>query len=499
MVISRKLILIAVMALILTVSLQVHVLAQSDESAELLSQFESSHIETFIKKQMKEGQIPGMAVVIVKGNQVVYKKGFGFSNRTKKELVTAGTVFELGSNSKAYTGLGILLLESKGLLYLDDPVEKYIPWFKMKYKGKDVSIKLSHLLYHTSGIPYYEALCRIPPSEKDNALDEAVRSFAGMELSFSPGARFSYSTVNYDVLGLVIQKVSALSFEEYMKRNVLIPLGLNNTYLFDKDAKGKAAGYKIFFKKAAAYDAPMYRGNTPAGYFMSDINDQIRWLKIQMGTVEVPGFEKIIEKSHIADPGLEGSNYAAGWFIFNHLGYILHSAANPTFSSFIGYTPHRKIGVAVLANISSRFTAGTGRGLLAVMNGTEPKGTSRDMNTGFDNLAVNAIYVISPLFLLALILLVRSISKIAGKKKSFHSRGIIGVVVFIFATLLVAASGYLLSILPSLLKFNVNWSFGKVWTPLTFYYAVLGLFFMVFSYYLLFLSAFFFPKVKKAA
>lgn len=461
-----------------------------------LSQSQIEKIEAFVQMQMTKGKIPGISVVIVKGDQTVYKKGFGFANVKKKEPVKPTTLFELGSTSKAFTGLGILQLEKKGLLKLSDPVENHIPWLKMKYRGKEVQTTIAHFLYQSSGIPF-ETIGDIPAAEDDNALEETVRILVGRELRHSPGTEFFYATINYDVLGLIIQRISGQSFEEYMKKNILMPLQLNHTFLFRREAesKGMATGYKLCFKKPAAYDAPMYRGNTPAGYFITNAQDLEQWLKIQMGTIELTGFDKeLIEKSHITDPDLPGSDYAVGWIVFKNLGQIIHSGANPNFSSFIAFAPKEKVGVAVLANSNSNFTTGTGQGIAAILRGMEPEPSSYDMNAHFDDISSKIVLILSPFILLALVLFIRSIIRIAGKKQRFSARGVKKIVGFIVATALMVGLCYVLSIIPSLLNYNVPLSFAVVWMPMSFSYAVLSIFLTGFLYYLFFLSKLFFPK-----
>lgn len=462
-----------------------------------LSQDQVEKIEAFIKKQMTVGNIPGMSVVIVMGDQTVYEKGFGFADLEKKIPVTPTTMFEMGSTSKAFTGLGLLRLENEGLLKLSDPVEKYLPWLKMKYNGKEVPVTVGQFLHQTSGIPF-ESVATIPAATGDDALEKAVRNIVGMELRHEPGSKFFYATINYDVIGLVIQKISGKPYEEYMKEKILQPLGLSETRLFREEGKGMAVGYKRCFNKLAAYDAPMYRGNTPAGYVITNARDLARWLKIQMGTIEYTDFDKaLIEKSHISDPDLPDSNYAVGWFVLKNYQYITHSGDNPNFSSFIGFGDE-KVGVAVQSNIDTNFTTGTGQGIFSILREAEPKPTlaAYDMNMRFDELSSKIVYVLSVFLLVALILFIRSLAKIAAGKKRFSGRGLVGILVFIAASVVMAAWIYLISIIPTFLGFNVPVSFGFVWMPFSFTYAILGIFLLGFLYYLFFLSVFFFRKPK---
>jgi hypothetical protein len=358
-----------------------------------------------------------------------------------------------------------------------------------------VPVTIAQFLHQTSGIPF-ETIGAIPEAAGNDALEKTVHTLVGTELKHLPGQTFFYATVNYDVLGLVIQEVSRRPYETYLEKNILEPLQLNDTYLSHEEAEahGMAVGYKLSFGKPAAYDAPIFRGNIPAGYVISNATDLARWLKIQMGTID-PGTvsKELIEKSHITDPDLINSNYAAGWFVLRNYGLITHGGSNPNFSSFLGFGAE-KIGIAVLANTSSDFTGAVGQGILAIMRGGLPRYSLPDQAVRFDGTASIIVLVFVVLILLALALLIFAIVRIFGKKRRFYFRGKKKAAGFIIATVMLALLVYILSILPSLAGYNLPLSFGFVWFPTTFTYAVLAIFLAGLLYYLFFLSVLFFPK-----
>jgi putative ATP-binding cassette transporter len=339
-----------------------------------LSAEDSSKIESFIEKQMKKGRIPGMAVVVVRGAETIYQKGFGYSELESKMNVTSETLFEIGSNSKAFTALGVLKLQGDGVVNIKDPITKYIPWLKMNYKGEEVSVTIEELMYHTSGIPF-KTIDKIPISNDNDAIEKTIKTLVGVELSSFPGDHFEYATINYDVLGLLIEKVTGTTYEEYVEKFLLEPMGLKNTYLYKDKAINEdiARGYKIKFFNPQAYDAPMYRGNKPAGYYISNAEDMAEWLKIQMNTSEVSTFDKsLIRSSHVpnrrVEPLSDGSSYASGWFIYQKGGgEISHSGSNPNFSSFIVFNPEEKSGIAILSNTNSAYVSLIGQGINEIL------------------------------------------------------------------------------------------------------------------------------------
>ena len=151
---------------------------------------------------------------------------------------------------------------------------QYIPWLKVKYEGKQIPLTIEQVLYQTSGINP-GTIDMIPISNEDSALEETIRTLIGIELDSVPGEIFQYATINYDILGLIIEKVTGGTFESYLEEFILKPLELNNTYLFrnDKINDRIAKGYKTGFLKPRLYEAPIYRGNKPAGYIISSGED----------------------------------------------------------------------------------------------------------------------------------------------------------------------------------------------------------------------------------
>jgi CubicO group peptidase (beta-lactamase class C family) len=452
-------------------------------------------IEKFIHEQMNRGKIPGMSVVIVKGDKTIYKEGFGFANIRNKQPVTPNTLFELGANSKAFTALGILLLKEQGNIKLDDLVEHHIPWFIMKYKGEKAKITIKHLLYEISGIAF-ETIGDIPAAKGDDALENTVRLLKGEDLKHYPGEKFSFASLNYDVLGLIIQMVSGESFEKYVKNSVLMPLGMKNTYLFREEAvaHGMAMGYKIGFGQPREFDAPIYRGNTPAGYFITNAKDMSKWLKIQIGTDTSSNFpQTLIEESHKTDLVGYGYPYAKGWFVSQNV-QIFQAGNNPNFSSFIMIGLEEKVGVAVLANMNSDFVEITGRGIFSILQGKAPVKGVKDFNTNFDNISIIVIYITIPLILLAILLIAKSIYRVFKEKRRFTGKGIKGIIGFAFSSLLMISFTLVLYNIPPLLSYDLPWRFVYIWMPVSFIIAIILVLFTGFLYYAYFLYRFFFPR-----
>ena len=196
-----------------------------------LSDSESDSIQTLLNDACRISGVPGMSMTILENNEVFYFSS-GYADREKRLLASENTLYELASVSKAFTGMGILLMEEKGMLSMSDSIQKYLPWFTLKYQGRPIdmqNITLNDFLHHTSGLTNSGHSQYIPQGNTPDMLRKTVEMLSGAELSFSPGEQCRYGTVNYDVLGLVMETVSGQSYEDYMKEQVLQPLGLHQT------------------------------------------------------------------------------------------------------------------------------------------------------------------------------------------------------------------------------------------------------------------------------
>ncbi|GFZ32350.1 hypothetical protein CSC2_28760 [Clostridium zeae] len=467
-----------------------------------LSEAKISELDKYVETQMKKGEIPALSIVITNGDKTVYKKAFGYADVKEKRLANSETLFELGSTSKAFTALAILKLEKEGRISLSDPIKKYIPWLTLKYNGKEVNVTIEQFLHHSSGIPY-KSIDKIPESESETALEECVKTLVGQELQSLPGKKFSYATINYDVLGLVVKNVSGQSFEEYMKKNILQPMGLENTYLFREDASAKdmSTGYKIGFLKPKEYAAPMYRGNTPAGYFIINGDDMAKWLKIQLGVNLESKFDKdLIIKSHEADltvnPGGGGESYASGWFVNQSLQEIFHSGSNPNFSSSIILKPNKNIGVAVLANRNSPFTDEITMGILNIIEGKEATAISSDMYKDADKIAVAVLFGITLLSIVLIGLSILAFKQLRVGQRKFAPQGTKQKIIWSLSAIFIFMLGYCLYKAPEIFLGGVSWGFVRVWGPETIVISAVGISItiLLLYFYLLFTSVF--PKTQ---
>ncbi len=475
-----------------------------------LENIDQESIDNMVNNILKKSAVPGASIVLVNGEQTKYLS-YGYANKEEKIKPTSKTLFELGSMSKAFTGLGILLLEDQGKLSLDDPVSKYIPWLEMQYSGThdgntvngNVELTIANFLYQTSGVPF-KTIGYIPEGTSVNMLENTVRTLVGTKLDFYPGDQYQYATINYDVLGYIIQVISGQAYEDFIKKNILIPLGLNNTYLFADEAKETgllAQGYKMSFFFAQPYDAPRYRGNTPAGYIISNAEDMERWIRIQMGLVEISEqFDRIIARSHIGDTTVASQGnyyYASGWSVNIKGKDIQHSGSNPNYSSMLIMQPENALGICILSNMNSNAAGYLGNNILNIVQEKEITTYTSDSYKNLDFIFSAVIIIAISLGLLFLILLLKAVIDLLQKKRIREKIKGAKVAGILLAIPLMTFLGFCIYYLPNILLYRLPWDAVNVWGSSSIMRSCL-LGFITFNIFMIYvLLTFNFPKEKE--
>lgn len=432
-------------------------------------------VSAYLEEISKEADIPGMSIVLLQGEHEKILN-YGFANVESGQKVGEQTLFQIASCSKAFTALALSILESEGKVNLDAKVSDYLPWFKVFYEEeetkeyRDTSISLIHLLHHTSGIAW-ESISDIPQSNAPDALEQTVRKLVGKALDHKPGVAYEYATVNYDVLALVIERITQQSFESYIQEKVFTPLQLNHTSIgISQDSTRLAQGYKIGFFQAHPFDAPIFKGNNAAGYIISNSMDISRWLKFQMGMLvsEYTDLLPILHKRDETVPLHGMAAYARGWEIaLDGTGEIYHHGHNPNFTSYFVFRPEEKIAVAILANSNSTYTPVIGNKLMKILASEKILHEFDPGDRGDASYTIISI-VLGLFMLIVLSLIVLTLLDIRKKKRSFEkmtqadflrfAKGIVFVLPFLFG----------LYFLPKAVA-GFSWEAMLVWTPFSFY------------------------------
>jgi CubicO group peptidase (beta-lactamase class C family) len=321
-------------------------------------------IDAYISTRMEELGIPGAALVIVQGNQIVHMQGFGVADGNGRP-VTPQTPFFTGSTGKSFTALAVMQLVEAGKVRLGAPVQSYLPWFRVADPTASEIITIRQLLNQNSGLPVAigrEQLAITGLSE--SAIENNVRALATVELIAPPGEQYEYSNANYVTLGMVIQAVSGQSYEAYIREHIYLPLDMQNSFTSKTEAQqaGLAVGYQKWFGVAVpSPDPPFSRGSIPAGQLAMSAEDFGHYLIAQLNSGNYGGVSVLspegISALHHPDVPIPGSPdyYAMGWKVhhFQDVAVISHNGEVPGYTTEMFLVPEKEIAVAMVMNTYS--------------------------------------------------------------------------------------------------------------------------------------------------
>ena len=308
------------------------------------------------------------------------------------------SLYQIGSMTKAFTGLAIEHLIDEGLLSKDDTVSNLIPGFEAYYNGQKADISIDDLMRQTSGFTNSEK--DFPSAADGMTLSEWTYSMSGKQLKSIPGSEYAYSNANYNILGAIIERVTGREYREYMENEILKPLGLNSTYVgIPSETENIIAGERLVYRNTFEYDIPVREASIPAGYFYSNAKDMSKWIGIWADGADVsPDLKDSIDniKSMMTDKG----DYYSGWERFEG-DVIGHSGGTPNYSSRIVFSDKDDIGVCVLTNLNvSASTDSLCNGIIDIVKGRDRGRITSDVWTVFD-IIFSAITLVSVLLFIA--------------------------------------------------------------------------------------------------
>jgi CubicO group peptidase (beta-lactamase class C family) len=343
-------------------------------------------IDRYVETERRATRLPGLALGIVHGDQVVHLRSFGDADPSGRP-VTPQTPFILASTTKSFTALAVMQLVEAGKLDLDAPVQRYLPWFHLADPTASARITVRHLLNQTSGLAdTAESVAK--GADGAAALEHAVRTLATVQPRNPAGQAFEYANMNYTTLGLIIQTVTGQSYEDYMRQHVLAPLGMTNSYASPVEARrhGLATGHRYWFGRPVAYQQPYVRAAVPAGFLSASAEAMTHHLIAQLNGGRYQA-TRVLSPAGIAQlhrpaaklPGPPDHDvaYAMGWYVeqLNGTSLLWHPGDTPNFHADILLAPQDRWGVVVLMNgnnvLSPARIDGIGRGVLGRLVGRQ--------------------------------------------------------------------------------------------------------------------------------
>jgi CubicO group peptidase (beta-lactamase class C family) len=328
-------------------------------------------LDGICRDTLSRWKAPGVAVIVVRDDEVVYLHGHGVREMGKKKPVTPDTVFSLGSLTKAFAVASLALLVDDGKAGWDDLVRKYLPAFRLSESLADREVRLRDLLCHRTGLARHELLWYGAPW----SLEETVKRMAFLEPASSFRSRYEYNNLGYIVAGQAIGKAAGMSWEEFVRKRLLGPLGMKNA-VFTRSAALALADHAMPHRldsegktQALAWYADDKQVRA-SGSLKASARDLAGWLRLNLNEGMVDGKRIIsaeaLAEMHtpqvvvpIADQGLAKlagttqQSYGLGWRILDYRGQRLlaHNGANDGLRARIALVPKKKLGLVVLANL----------------------------------------------------------------------------------------------------------------------------------------------------
>jgi CubicO group peptidase (beta-lactamase class C family) len=296
----------------------------------------------------------GIAVLVLYKGQEIYKKGFGLANLETKKPITEHTNFRMASVSKQFTAMCIMLLEKQKKLSYEDNLLKFFPDFD---KTVGSQIKVKHLLTHTSGILDYEEL--IPSNQKEQLLDADVVGFLQNQSKtyFAAGSKFQYSNSGFCMLEQIIERVSNMSFVQFIETQVFKPLGMNNTrmYVAGQNIPNRAMGYARNDKGELIFsDQSITSATKGDGCIYTSIEDYKKWHNALINNKLIDLKSELSKINHLIE-GTINVYYGLGWFhsynASNQLE-LYHTGSTCGFSNAVNFVPQKGFLVVCFSNIA---------------------------------------------------------------------------------------------------------------------------------------------------
>jgi CubicO group peptidase (beta-lactamase class C family) len=348
-------------------------------------------LESFILSKIMRYKMPGLSIAIMSSGELVYAKGFGFRDLEYSQPATPQTSYCVGSVTKAFTAAAIMQLVERGLVSLEDPVSRYVDVIKSP------EVEISHLLTHTSGIPalgYAEALIEsfyklrtdllLPIAKPDDVLS-FMRDYAEYP-HFKPGERWFYLNEGYVILGKVIEKVTGVNYEEYVRREICNELGMVKCYFtreeYSRD-QDKATPYYVSQDGGLVRAEPIFGVSADGGLYTSPL-DLVKFAYM-LADRGVWGGKRVLsaksvelmETPHVKLPYESPTSRYYGYGLIIHDEFagryklVGHSGSVYVYTAYMGYLPERKVAVAIASNISGYPLSLIGAYALALVAGVK--------------------------------------------------------------------------------------------------------------------------------
>lgn len=345
-------------------------------------------LDAVLEEIMARWGIPGLGVGIVAGDEIVYAKGLGVQSLDTATPVSPGSVFCVASITKCFVATAVMQLVEQGKICLDAPLIQYLPYFKLDDE-RYPSITIRQMLSHTSGMPdmeesEYDQLVAHPEYD-EGAAERYIRGLSPRKMAATPGERFLYSNIAYNVLGGVISAVSGQTFEAYMKEHVLLPAGMTDSTLFYPEIAQDRLAVPHLRSPAMIVNPvyPYHRADAPASFLHSTVVDMCHWCCACLNRGVYAGQRLLTPASYdlmwtpVAQWGYPPfyEDIGLGWTLghFEGLKTVSHGGMGFGWTDFLIMLPARNRAAIILCNEESSARSRTRQAVIDVMLDREPQ------------------------------------------------------------------------------------------------------------------------------
>lgn len=328
-------------------------------------------IDEFIEQIRSDWQVPAVGIGIVKGNEVVYTKGYGMADLESGRAANENTLFAIGSSTKAMTATAVLQLVDDELVELDEPVVNYLPEFRMYDDYATQNLTVRDLLCHRSGLPRHDVVWYGAPDSRE----ELFSKLKYLEPSAGFREAFQYQNLMFMTAGYLVGQTRMSTWEQETQNRILTPLNMDRASMSVETMKqdgNHALPYILIEEDVQPIDFRNIDAIGPAGSVNASAREMSNWLIANINGGEFDGqsiiSSGVLAQAHNAnmivpdgwsvplafDNGGAPTSYGLGWFISNHKGHkmVAHGGNIDGFSAMVAFLPQDSIGVVVLTNLN---------------------------------------------------------------------------------------------------------------------------------------------------
>ena len=321
-----------------------------------IAQDKNKEVNALLEKIVSEKTVAGVVAGYSVNGETIGQSAAGYANKKEKKKFELETLVRMGSIAKSMTALAAMQLVEQGLLDLDVPIQTYIPDYP---KHSKTQITARYLLSHTSGIGGYKGSGESNTTVNYPSLYDALALFKDRTLLFEPGSQYNYTTYGYTILGVIIERVSGLTFEEYIQKNIWDKAEMTHTGVekFGVEIENKS---KLYHRnngkgKAKAAKENNLSNRIPAGGFYTTVGDMLKFGNAVLNNTFVKESTLNLMRQHHSLEK-ENNSYGFGWFLYakkpKEGAIIGHPGGQTGCTSFLFIVPSKKAVSVILANTS---------------------------------------------------------------------------------------------------------------------------------------------------